>query len=256
MQGKWDLVISDNRYGLYHSEIPCIILTHQLGIISSMGKYIDKLFIKYTYRWFNNFKQVWVPDGASENNLSGYLSRPDILPNNLKFIGPLSRFKKTEMKPEHILVLLSGPEPQRSILEKKLINELPHLKGTILFVRGLPAQTKTIPNTSQTTFHNYLSSDELEMAIAKAHFVICRSGYSTIMDLVCMGKKAVLIPTPGQTEQLYLAKYHKTKGWFIEMNQNKLNLSIVENLIDLSKGPDASIDFYAYEKALASIGIQ
>lgn len=256
LQGKWDVVISDNRYGLHHEKLKNILITHQLGIISGMGNWVDRLFIRYSYKWLKHFDHIWVPDSPGENNLSGILSRPSIMPQNVTYIGPLSRLTPSSVAPEHILVLLSGPEPQRTILEKKLIRELHHLSQKVLFVRGLPAESRKLFNTNQTTFVNFLPSGDMELAIAKASFVICRSGYSSIMDLAKMGKKAILIPTPGQTEQVYLAAHLKSKGCFVVMDQKKMNLTIAENLIDHANGVKMDLDFNLYQQALQSIGIQ
>jgi predicted glycosyltransferase len=256
MQGKWDLVISDNRYGLYHPSISTIIITHQLGIISGMGRWIDRLFLKYTHRLLNNFQQIWIPDLNNENNLAGKLSRPVSIPREVKFIGPLSRLEPLHRKPEHILIMLSGPEPQRSILEIKLIAQLDKLNYPCLFLRGLPQSKQTIANRKNIEFVNHLDSEELAVAIAKSTYVICRSGYSSIMDLIRMGKKALLIPTPGQTEQIHLAQYLHERGWFAFVNQNDIDLSLADQLLASAQTPLPVMGVDGFKQALAELGIQ
>jgi predicted glycosyltransferase len=256
MHGKWDLVISDNRYGLHHPDLNTVIITHQLGIISGMGKYIDNLMVKYTHRWLNAFQQVWVPDLPGEDNLAGVLSRPQVMPDKVKYIGPLSRMKPEKQDPEHVLVMLSGPEPQRSILERKLNAQLEKLNYPCLFVRGLPRNKNTIHPRKNIRFVNHLPSAELAKAIAAAKFVICRSGYSSIMDLIRMNKKALLIPTPGQTEQIHLANHLAFKGWFAVTKQKDIDLGRANQLVEAAATPLPDLDVDGFLKALAGLGIQ
>ncbi|HQV56177.1 MAG TPA: glycosyl transferase family 28, partial [Chitinophagaceae bacterium] len=137
----FDAVISDNRYGLYHKKIPSIFITHQLTIKSPFGKWTEKMLQRRNYKYINRFTECWVPDYESENNLAGDLSHPTLKPTTpLKYIGALTRIKDKAVvkKEKHLAVILSGPEPQRSILEEKLINEISHYNGTATFIRGLP----------------------------------------------------------------------------------------------------------------------
>ncbi len=223
-----DAVISDNRFGLYHSYVPCVFVTHQLTIKSPMGEWSEWLLQKWNYKYINRFKECWVPDFAGEKNLAGELSHPTILPGvPVKYIDPLSRFEKKEL-PEiegHLLFILSGPEPQRTILENKIINEVSHYPGTASIARGLPLSQSVIPSTGMIKFYNHLSATQLNEEIEKADWVISRSGFSTIMDIARLQKKSILIPTPGQTEQEYLAKFllEKKAAYTIEQREFFLN---------------------------------
>lgn len=123
-----------------------------------------------------------------------------------------------------ITVVLSGPEPQRSVLEKVLIPQLESLKKNVLFVRGV-ADEKTFSETNGITYVTQLSSRELANAIMRSELVICRSGYSSVMDLLALGNKAILIPTPGQPEQEYLAEYLYRKGYFFSQKQSGLDIN-------------------------------
>ena len=128
----------------------------------------------------------------------------------IKHIGILSRFKTSKHQKKYdLLVLLSGPEPQRTLLEQKLLSELQNFNKKTLFVRGVFEKEK-LKNTTNITFNNYLLSSDLESVIQQSNIVICRSGYSTIMDLAKLGAKALFIPTPGQFEQEYLAEHLKS----------------------------------------------
>jgi uncharacterized protein (TIGR00661 family) len=221
-----DGVISDNRYGLFHSNIPCVIITHQLFIQTPRHlNFLKPVIEKINFSFINRFSQCWVPDFEDENNISGILSHSVTKLANTKYIGILSRLKKENTTIKYdVLVLLSGPEPQRTVLENILLKQLQPLKKNILLVRG----NNSVPELKNIPTHikvmPLLTSSELNTVINQSAFVVCRSGYSTIMDLVTTAKPALLVPTPGQTEQLYLAELMKDKGWFNAQLQPKINL--------------------------------
>ena len=200
---KIDGVISDSRFGLYTKKVPCVFLTHQLKIKSP---FFEKYLQNLNYKFINKFNQCWIIDDE-KNNLAGELSMPKFFPENYKYIGPLSRFENIEEEKKYdILCLISGPEPQRTIFEKGLIKAIKKRQEKTLIILGKPEQ-KFSKKTSNITIKSHLNARELNKAIIESNFVISRSGYSTIMDLVKLGKKAFFIPTPGQTEQEYLARY-------------------------------------------------
>jgi len=225
----FDLVISDNRYGLYHTTIPAVFITHQLLIKSPWGKWSERLLQKRNYKYINRFTACWVPDEEGDNNLAGELSHPKNKPGiPVHYTGSLSRFKKTgaDEKPGHLLFILSGPEPQRTILENIIIRDIAHYPGSATIVRGLPAAANIIPSTNTIKLYNHLSADALNKEMDKAEYIISRSGYSTIMDLSGWKKKSILIPTPGQTEQEYLARYLLQKQSALYLPQDKFSLNI------------------------------
>ena len=150
---KFDAVISDNRYGLYHKAIFSVFITHQLCIKSALGKWSEKLLQKWNYKLIDRFNECWIPDEQGEDNLAGELSHPATLPAiPVKYIGGLSRFEKNETREikDHLLIILSGPEPQRTILENKIIDEVVNYNGTATIVRGLPAEKNIIPSQRQS----------------------------------------------------------------------------------------------------------
>ena len=248
---QWDLVISDNRYGLSIPSTKCIIITHQLWVLSGWGNQIDQILNKRIHQWIKNFNQCWIPDQMEEGGIAGKLSHPSspyslspvpcslhpipyslhpipysLFPIPLIYIGPLSRLTPKEQgKADKILILLSGPEPQRSLLEEKILEQIKTINEQFLMVRGLPNAEHQPTNTSNIQFENHLTTEALSTALSNAKLVICRSGYSSIMDLLKFKKKAVLIPTPGQTEQLYLAKLMKDKNWFCTEQQHDFDLT-------------------------------
>jgi uncharacterized protein (TIGR00661 family) len=206
---SFDAVISDNRFGLYHPAVPAVFITHQLAIKSPLGKWSAQLLQKNNYRYINRFTACWIPDEAGVTNLAGELSHPQMLPAvPVHYTGPLSRLKKTNTAGtrRHLFISLSGPEPQRTVFENRIIDDISHYNGTAVIVRGLPGKASVIPSTNDIRFYNHLSTDEYNNEMERAEYVISRSGYSTVMDLVALEKKSILVPTPGQTEQEYLAK--------------------------------------------------
>ena len=253
---QWDLIISDNRYGLYTTRTRTVFITHQLGIISGFGRMGDGLLRNLLYRWINRFNICWIPDTAEDVNIAGKLSHPQSMPNQYAFIGPLSRLSKAKpLADEHLLVLLSGPEPQRTILEAKLIDQLSNTDEAVVFVRGLPSSAPLMENRGRIRFENHLDANALSQMLSAAKAVICRSGYSSVMDLLKLKKRALLIPTPGQTEQVYLAKHLGALRWFVVQEQSKLDLKkgIAAALSQTIEFP--ALDFEAFKKAFANLGI-
>lgn len=221
-----DLVISDNRYGLYTEKVSSIFITHQLQIKAPFA-WLEAWLQKINYRFINRFTACWVPDGTQDKAIAGILSHPLQLPRiPVHYIGLLSRFSKSEESQVFdYCVLLSGPEPQRTLLEKQLVNGLSQIKDNCLLVRGKPGATDTLSVPSNITVKNHLSGAALAKAILQSRSVISRSGYTTVMELLSLGKKALLIPTPGQTEQEYLAKILQEKGACLTVAQDELDCS-------------------------------
>lgn len=254
---KWDLVISDNRYGLFSTEIKSIIITHQPKIITGLGKWMDVSAASVLKHLIERFEQCWIPDDEGINNISGELSSGDCMPRNSRFIGPLSRLESnSEHSNDYILVLLSGPEPQRSMLEELLIAQVKHSNEKILFIRGLPLANSSLESIQNIRFYNHLEAQELSRCMSNAKLVICRSGYSTIMDLLKLNKKALLIPTPGQTEQLYLAERMSKFEWFTMQQQEELNVIEGINKTRSLTGHRPQFEFEGYKQAFIELGIQ
>ena len=203
-------VISDNRLGIRSKKLPSVIITHQVNVLSGNTSYFSSKLHQIIIK---KFDACWVPDVEGEPNLSGILGHPKQIDFPLTYIGPLSRMKVRQIPKKYdYLVLLSGPEPQRTMLEVKLMDELMATDKKVLLVRGVAeAEQKTYENENLTIV-NFLTSKELERAINESDLVISRSGYTTIMDLAAMEKNAFFIPTPGQYEQKYLAKQLKKRG--------------------------------------------
>jgi hypothetical protein len=309
---KPDAVISDNRYGLHAPGVFSVFITHQLHIRTPFGRLAGNLLQRLNYRAIRRFSLCWIPDGEGPGSLAGSLSHPERLPViPLRYIGPLSRFErlpelsqtpagltpadaaqqrpnpestdfpiKQTAAPCDLLILLSGPEPQRTIFEEKIFDQLPSYPGSVILVRGLPGSAAPLPPPAPTTrperkanpetatsperkanpetttsperkanpetttspqkqpigerktipsarlqVYNHLPARELNTLINRAGIVLARAGYSTIMDLMKLGKKAILVPTPGQTEQEYLGAYLSSRQMVVSMEQSAFSLS-------------------------------
>lgn len=209
----FDSVISDNRFGMWNRKVHSVYITHQLMIRMPLAlRWMEPLAWLLHRFIIKRYNECWIPDYEGSPNLSGALSHLYPLPSNAKFIGPLSRLEGTEAQAETIgtLLLVSGPEPQRQLLEDDLLAKQTRFKQPIVLVRGLPG-TFHLPELKGIIVFNHLPDNQLASFIKGAGEIICRSGYSTIMDLAALHclHKARFIPTPGQTEQEYLADYHK-----------------------------------------------
>ncbi len=234
----FNLIISDNRYGIFDPEIPSYIITHQLRIMNPFRiRTLETLSMFYNSYVSKFFKKVLIPD-FEEDSLSGNLSHNlkflDI--NKIKYIGPLSNFKKLDIQKDiDILVTISGPEPQRSIFEDIIKKEIKKFDGNYYIVLGKPDFHKNDGNVI-----NFASQDEMEKLYNRSKVIISRSGYSTIMDLFHIGGKAFFIPTPSQPEQEYLSEYlnKKSVSGYSRQEDFKFELINTENYKGFNGGYD------------------
>jgi uncharacterized protein (TIGR00661 family) len=228
-----DIVISDNCYGLWNRKVYSIFITHQLSIkLPKRIRLIEKPVNQINHWFIRKFDTCWIPDFEDDSALAGELSHLRKLKSNMVYIGPLSRFyhsknqtvKSIKSKSNQILFIISGPEIQRTLFETIIKTEIDHLKKeyTCIVVRGFPTSTD---NDLPTGWYNHVPGNVLENFILQSEFIVCRPGYSTVMDLTALRKMAIVVPTPGQTEQEYLAKYLGSKGLFCCQDQDKMNIS-------------------------------
>lgn len=221
-----DGIISDNRLGVHSKKVPCVFITHQLNVLSGNTTWFSS---KMHQGIIKKFDSCWVPDVEGKPNLTGKLGHLKKSKLHIKYLGPLSRFvRKERPKKFDLMVLLSGPEPQRGMLAKKLLEELKDFSGQVLFVNGKIEERKKVDllnyKKASITVYNFMKSAALEEAINSSEVVLCRSGYTTVMDLAKLEKKAFFIPTPGQYEQEYLAKRLDKKGLVPYATQEEFTL--------------------------------
>ena len=224
---KYERIISDNRFGVCNKKIPSYFISHQLRFIAPGRIKLFELATEgFNYSFFKeSFSMFLVPDNE-ENSLSGDLSHnlKYFKKSRVEYLGILSNLKKRKVREDiDYFISLSGPEPQRTILEKKILEQAPSLKGKVVIALGKPEyQEERI--LDHLHIFGYLERKKQEEIMNRAKLVITRSGYSTLMELAALGKKALFIPTPGQTEQLYLANYHKKRRNFYSVSQAHLDL--------------------------------
>ena len=241
-ENRINAVIADNRMGLFHKIIPCVYITHQLTIKTG-NRFTESIAQKIHYHYINKFSACWVPDAEEALNLAGALSHPVTLPKvPVTYLGPLSRFEKRTVENKYDLcIILSGPEPQRTIFEKIILRDLYKVNGKVYLIRGLPDETN-LPelNNSPVEIKNHLAADDLNSIMLQSKMIVSRCGYSTIMDLVILQKKAVLVPTPGQSEQEYLGTYLQKQKLFYTVDQNNFSLQV-----DLKTAADFEFNTWA-----------
>lgn len=237
LKGKrFTLIVSDNRYGLRSKTVKSVIITHQLRVIPPKPFGFLKLpgekIIKYL---LSKFDEVWVPDFNNSTRIAGILSEPNGL-DNLKYIGPLSRFFNAKAPSSgfywDITAIASGPEPQKSEFIKIITSCLQRTGQKCLILKGNPLEKNQEEAIENITLIGILDGEGMAQAIKNSRIVISRSGYSTIMDLLYLNKGGILIPTPGQTEQEYLAQRMCELGWFKSIRQNDLVNELAPTLKD------------------------
>lgn len=226
------VIISDSRFGTCYKHVRNIFITHQLNVLSGNTTFISTRIHR---RYIEKFDECWVPDSPGHRNLSGILGHLKQENGHVKYLGPLSRFEKKDSPLIYeYLILLSGPEPQRSLLQAVLFKAFGHTSRKVLFVRGVLEEENLTCSNPNIEVKNYLYGDELEQAINSSRLVIARSGYTTILDLAKLEKKAFFIPTPGQFEQEYLAQRLKKLGVAPYCKQDDFRVALLEDIDEYS----------------------
>ncbi|NQT34921.1 hypothetical protein HQ587_07010 [bacterium] len=262
-----DLVISDGRFGLWSKDVSCVYLTHQVMVKFPFSlKLLEPLFYLLHRRQAHHYTECWIPDYSGSRNLTGDLSHKYKPPANAYYIGPQTRFSEEislqtnsqttavdsqQTEKIDLLVILSGPEPQRTIFENIVIEQvrmIPSLNTLIL--QGLTDRKETRQVTDNVRIVSHISTQEMNVAILNAGMILTRPGHTTIMDLAMLHRRAILVPTPGQTEQEYLAKKFLRNQEFYCENQSDFNLArALENVkkYDGMKVPEGS-EVYLIER--------
>lgn len=230
---KVDAVISDNRYGCWTWQVPTVFMTHQVNIKISI-RWLERLVNVFNHLALRLFNLVWIPDLPTEPSLAGDLSH-GFSGAKIKYVGVLSRLKPLEIPNKYdIGIILSGPEPQRTLLENKLLHQISIIQKenkniSFLFVKG-KTNLETFIKKENLEIHGYLTAEILNQKMAACEIIVARSGYSTVMDLAKMSKKAAFIPTPGQTEQEYLAKYLENQGIYWKSQEDFELQNVIEKI--------------------------
>lgn len=229
-----DIVISDNRFGLWNKKITTVYVTHMPLIpFPKPFRFLEFIGIMLHRAVIKKYSFCFIPDLPGVLNVSGRLSHGLKLPENVRYTGILSRFnsngqtdKVKNLKYEHNTVILSGPEPQRGILKQKLTTIFKDKVPVTVMLEGTPGKENGPGTSGNITCINHLLTREMKEMISGSQSIVTRSGYTTIMELISLNCSALLIPTPGQTEQEYLAQYLSEKRWFSSIRQNQINENI------------------------------
>ena len=224
---SFDLIVSDHRFGLVTPEIPSYFITHSLRYIAPWRDPIVEATMEgFVARWLKPVRAVFIPDDFADG-LTGDMSHKlrFFPPEKRIFLGLLSSVTRHDLPQDiDVFMTISGPEPQRTMLQEKIFQQLPVLEGRrVVITLGQPGREPP-PAPPGVEVHSYLNRERQEEMLNRSKLVICRSGFSTITELAMLGKRALLIPTPGQTEQLYLGKTLHERGMFYSVDQRNLDL--------------------------------
>ena len=247
------VIISDNRYGLWHRGTKSVLITHQLRVpFPKPFRFLEPIGELFVRLISQKFTYCWIPDSSGEKKLAGKLSHPSKIPSNARYIGLLSRFKKGLSKKDDsiwdLVGIASGPSPQREIFIDSISKLGRRNNLRTLIIKGVPSEgTKAIENGG-IFYAGHLGDIDFQKAIQSSKYLITRAGYSTIMDLTTIGVRGLIVPTPGQTEQEYLTNYLSIKGIFksckqIELENLDISMALLDQ-VDLDFGPEQ------FEKAL------
>ena len=261
-----DILISDNRYGLFCRSAFTVFVTHQLSpVLPCFWRWFEYPLYRILRRIIRLYNACWIPDfDDPDQNISGKLSHRFSRPDNVRYIGILSRFSNPDIvrnpspaRHYNMAVILSGPEPQITTFENLVLEQLKKMPVSAIVIKGFRGTTRQSSEIQEEKIFlaPHLDTEIFAEVLLQADFVLCRSGYSGIMDLIALGIQAILVPTPGQSEQEYLAAHLAKKGWFPFVQQKDLDLACVLKktvkpiLPDFRKelqqsGPDHFMDLY------------
>lgn len=248
-----DLIISDNRFGVYDPRVRSLFMTHQLNI-QLASKKLQVLLRRINFGFIKKFDDLLIPDYENQILSSDLSSYSEQLKMNVHWLGNLSRFKAMDVIKEHkLLVVLSGPEPQRTILESKIITQALHYQISLTLVGGQPDKQDGVKYDG-IKYYNHLNGEELNRLFCNTEIIISRTGYTTIMDLVKLERSAILIPTPGQFEQEYLGKYYEQLGCHDVVDQESFDLKeTIEIHSNRKKASMPQIDHEQYKLVMNKI---
>ncbi len=225
-----DRIVSDNRYGVQHPGVPSFHVAHGLRFLAPRRlRLVERGLEAFNYRWFAGMRRVLVPD-TPEDELSGDLAHHlAIFPRSLlAYVGILSSVRARPLPQDiDLFITLSGPEPQRTRLERRVLQQLRARRegrsSRIVVALGRP-EAPGDERLEGCQIFGYLDRRAQKEMMNRARVVMARAGYSTIMELAEVERRAVLVPTPGQTEQEHLASRHHRLGAVWSVGQDQLQL--------------------------------
>ncbi len=238
----YDIIVSDNRFGFYSTKAHCVYMTHQRRIaFPAAFSALEGVGIRWHNSVMKHFDEVWVPDEERFNGYAGSLSHVAGCPVPLKFVGLLSRFADLDASngpdcegetvkaregrtDQNVLAVVSGVEPARTLFETELRDILSQIPGNHVMVLGKPQKGQCTWTEGNIEFHNHLPTEEFARAVKNADWVVSRGGYSTVMDMAFLGARCIFVPTPGQYEQVSLAKELASSGYAVHIPAQEFSL--------------------------------
>ncbi|MCF7861519.1 hypothetical protein K9M79_04715 [Candidatus Woesearchaeota archaeon] len=226
---NFDRVVTDSRYGIYGPGADCFLFAHHIKFSLEFSPYITERFTEgFYYTMQNRFKNILIPDFEEDGGVGGglchdfrYLSKEKV-----KYLGITSMIRKEKVKEDiDYFISISGPEPQRTIFENKIMKGVHRLKGKVVITLGKPEITE-VKRRGNLTIYGCFDRKKQQEHMNRAKMVISRSGYTTLMELAELGKNALLVPTKGQPEQEYLSKYLMEKGIWYSVDQDHLDIPV------------------------------
>lgn len=225
----FDCIVSDSRFGVWSREVPSFCILHSLRqLVPFRLRWLEREVERGQWRLLRGFAQILVPDAEADGGISGELGHDPAIDwgmNRLRYIGPLSGVQRMDV-PEDIdcFFSISGVEPHQSMLTERVLAALPKLGGRIVVTLGKPQQAGEVRTIDSAQVHGYLDRRAQTEMLNRARVVVTRSGYTTLMELANLGKRALFVPTPGQSEQEYLARFHRERGHVWSSEQKELDI--------------------------------
>ena len=224
LEQKFGCVISDSRYGVHLPGVPSYLIHSHIRIGLGKLSFISRIITELgNVTFLKNYSRLLIPDDE-KNGVCGPMTHDLLFIRNPVYLGLLSMVKKRKVKNDlDYFFSVSGPEPQRTVFEKKVLSSIKNLKGKIAVTLGKPESQK-IEKKKNCVVYGYLKKEKQEEMLNRARMIITRSGPTTITDIVELGKKALLVPTLGQPEQEDVAEYHHKKRQFMKKDLKNLDL--------------------------------
>ena len=176
------------------------------------------------------------------------------------YMGVLSRWEnkmqeqidliKNEIE---FLAIVSGPEPQRTLFEQQIWEQGNAIGKKFLMVAGLPNQSSYHKISPHGECYHHLDSEALAKQIKSAKYIVCRGGYTSLMELNSFQKKLILVPTPGQTEQEYLAAHWSKQHWAVGMDAAAFDLRTAMDMANKQLGEYPAYTGFSAEALATSL---
>jgi UDP:flavonoid glycosyltransferase YjiC (YdhE family) len=227
---RFDHIVSDSRFGVCLAQVPSYFLTHSLRqIVPGRLRLLENRVERAQHHFLAGARKILVPDEEADGGLAGALCHAmacDWGSERIEYLGILSSLHRQDVDQDvDCFISISGPEPQRTILERIIIRQAPELEGNIVIALGRPESESFALEGGRISIHAYLDRGAQEEVMNRARLVVSRSGYTTLMELAELGRLGLLVPTPGQTEQGYLAEHHERLGHLHRVRQGRLRLA-------------------------------